>query len=424
MCYYFPHTMDDATSSHAPVRPHPELSQDKRIAGLGAKLQKSIQAVLDGLSGVPQRQQALARHLGVNKNLTSRLLNALAQRDALAVIHYLPGPDPLRQVLRAAGERGAPDGIVRHAEEAVDEFDVLIRGEAGDRTYLDAIIGAWLPEARKHVELLHRQTIFKGMSHIKGAFGETKVVVAILFPDAPEEGSPYDVSAALVAGMLGLCRVRPDASITISSRRTNMPAAVRPTTLDGSPVEDAADTRLDGFCERPLPMPLQVWRAGDAAHYVIPPGSAGKGSSIDLIWAEVNRRCLSMAPQADSPRDGISTILELPYKELVLDVLLAEGVKGFHDPTLKMHQTSPRGLVDVNDEARAIDELDVLESLTPLRGGVKRYRLPTVPRYVDVIEHVCERLRLDAEKLEGWRVRMAHPLFGSQVSTVFERGKA
>jgi len=395
-------------------------SQDQRIAALGRRLQTAIQAVLDALEGVPQRQQALARHLRVNKNLT-RLLNALAQRDPLAVVHYLPGPDPLRQVIDATAEHGVPERRLAEAREAIDAFDLLIRGEAGDRTYLDAILGAWLPEARQHVEVLHRQTIFKGMSHIKGAFGETKLVVAILFPEPPAKGSPYDVSVALVAGMLGLSRVRPDARITVSSRRTNMPSEVRPTTLDGSPVEDVADTRLDGFCDNPLPGRLQVRRVGEAAHYVIPGGPAGKGSSMDLIWAEVNRRCLATTPQPDSPRDAISTIIELPYKELVLDVLLAEGVKGFHDPKLMMHQTSPRGLVDVNDQSRDIDEIDVLDPLTPLRGGVNRYRLPTVPRYVDVLEHASHKLELDPTRLVGWRLRMAHPLFGSQVSMVFDR---
>ena len=48
---------------------------------------------------------ALARRLGVDKVLTSRVLKALRNKDAIAVIKLAPGPAPLRRLLRAAAQR-------------------------------------------------------------------------------------------------------------------------------------------------------------------------------------------------------------------------------------------------------------------------------------------------------------------------------
>ncbi len=46
--------------------------------------------------------------------------------------------------------------------------ETLIREEAGDRGALNAIIHAWLPQARRAFELRRRQSAFKARSELRG----------------------------------------------------------------------------------------------------------------------------------------------------------------------------------------------------------------------------------------------------------------
>jgi len=393
--------------------------QDARISAVGAQLREAFGSLLDSVPGGPLKAQELARFLSVNKDLSNRLVNAVKKQDPLAVMHVIPGPEPLRRFLGAAGKKGLNAGAIKTAMDAVEQFEQLIREEAGDRAYLEAIISAWLPEARSRSDLVNKQAVFKAMSQIKGASAEVRFVTAILFPVTPRD--EYDVSVALVSGQIGLRRVRPDAIVSVSTLRTHIPEHVRPRTLEGEPVSDYAHVRLDQFCTGNPAETLEIREAGDSVHYVLPPGEAGRGSVVDLITAEVNPTCLCSRWREDDPQDSISAVVSLPYRELVLDVLLHEDLASFGEPDLVVHDTAPRGLVAIGDESRAVDRLDVVEAVTRLKGGVQRYRSSVVPNYVEMLQHVCSRINCDPDKLTGFRCRSHYPLYGSQISMVFNK---
>ena len=396
-------------------------AQDARISAVGDALREAFAGLLGSIPEGPLKAQELARYLSVNKDLSNRLVNAVKKNDPLAVMHVIPGPEPLRRFLDAARKKGLDPALVREALAAVEQFEQLIREEAGDRAYLEAIISAWLPEARQRSDLINKQAVFKAMSQIKGASAEVRFVTAILFPAKTKAGRDEDVSVALVSGQIGLRRVRPDAVVSVSTLRTHIPEGVHPLTLDAEPVSDYAHVRLDEFCNGDPAEALKIQEAGDSVHYVLPQGEAGRDSVVDLITAEVNPNCLCSRWREDDPRDAISAVVSLPYRELVLDVLIHPDLGAFGEPNLVLHDTAPRGLVDVNDPAREIDRLDVVESLTRLKGGVQRYRASSVPKYVELLEHVCDRIGCDGSALAGSRCRSQYPLYGSQLSMVFEK---
>ena len=77
---------------------------EARINEVGRDLAEAFGRVLQAIPGGPHRPQKLAHQLGVNTVLTSRLLKAAQQRDPIVVAHVIPGPEPLRRLLRAAGK--------------------------------------------------------------------------------------------------------------------------------------------------------------------------------------------------------------------------------------------------------------------------------------------------------------------------------
>ncbi len=76
----------------------------------------------------------------------------------------MPGPEPLRKLAHAAARKGVSRELVADLEKAVEQFDQLIRTEGGDRIGFDAILAAWLPEARAEFELRRKQAAFRALS--------------------------------------------------------------------------------------------------------------------------------------------------------------------------------------------------------------------------------------------------------------------
>ena len=123
---------------------------DVVIARTGDELLATLSRVLGQVPGTANAgPQALATRLGIDKVLASRLLKALRAGDPLAVVNRAPGPEPLRRVLDAAESLGVAEATLSPAREAVDRFERLIRDEIGDRSSLDAILAAWVPDARR-----------------------------------------------------------------------------------------------------------------------------------------------------------------------------------------------------------------------------------------------------------------------------------
>src|SRR5262249_28743692 len=159
-------------------------SVETQIVELGHELSRLFLRVLGSLPGAPHGPQAHARSLGVNIVLASRLLKATQQRDPLAVVHSMPAPEPLRRVLRSAERKRVDPALIREARAVVDRFAHVIGAEAGDRSALDAIISGWLPDAREKVELLARQSVFRGMSQLLGTATELEHHTIIQYPGA------------------------------------------------------------------------------------------------------------------------------------------------------------------------------------------------------------------------------------------------
>ena len=138
------------------------------VSAVGTQLVESLSRVLGDVPGAPYRPQQLAKHLVLNKDLTSRLVRALKKRDPIAAIHVMPGPVPLRRVLTSAQKAGVSKDVVAKASSAIEAFDHLIRSEFGARADLDAAISASHPDARERHESTAKQAAFRGAAGIRG----------------------------------------------------------------------------------------------------------------------------------------------------------------------------------------------------------------------------------------------------------------
>lgn len=393
-------------------------SLEVRIARAGADLRDTLGAVVEAVPNLPAGPQALARRVGIDKVLASRLLKAVRSPDPMSTIHRIPGPEPLRRALRAMSRQGVPPALVHSATAAVDRFDDLVRAELGDRSSLDALISAWAPEARREFELRRKQAAFRAMSQLRGVEASTLMATVFLHPSP--DGEHVDI--VWLNGLYALHRIRPGVPVKFATRRMSAEAgARRPTTLDGRPVDDAGSALLESFCSSPAPT-LRVQRIGEVVHYALADEGFGPRSAVDIVFTEVNRGEVRRFNPPGVHRKGyVFAEVSTPAKALQFDAFLHEDVYPRSRPTLRLYDTSFEGVADVNNEARDADLFDTLETIEPLGAGLASRRSADAPRYDELLALVAERMNWDPRAFRGQRCRIDYPIYGSQVAMVFDR---
>lgn len=400
---------------------------EAKITEVGGQLLRTVRSVVAAAVGSTDaaraRPQALARQLGLDKVLTSRVLKAIRGADPIQAAHRMPGPDPLRRFIKAAAKRGAPSDLVSDALAAIDRFEALINGQVGDRSLLDAILSAWVPDARREFELRRKQSAFKAMSQLRGVQARTAIATVILAPNA--DGRTMDV--VWLNGLSGLHRVRPGAVVKISSRRMMPAGSTRRTqTLGGLPFEalaqhDAAQALLiPEFCSTPTPS-LSVRTLGETIFYTLGGDAFGARSSADLVFAEVNKAELPrFVPAGSGRRSYFFADVSIPCEVLQFDLLVHEDLYPGQIPELRIYDTSFEGAASPNDPARDMDRMDLLETIESLPASISRIRSADVDRYGDLLQHVLSAARFDPTRLRAFRCRCDYPLYGSQVTMVFK----
>lgn len=414
-------TPDTPTS---PGSPQPSLQT--QVARIGGRLAERVARVVAAVPGTPTGPVSLARAIGIDKVLASRVLRAAGSRDPVAVLQIIPGPEPLRRLASAAGRKGVSPELVADLQRAVDEFDELIRSEVGDRSALDAILASWLPEARAEFELRRKQAVFRALSQLRGQMARTFVSAAFMHPST--EGQRIDI--VWIVGLLGLQRLRPGTMVKFATRRVSAPGGQprTPTTLDGRSVEGFDGLRLDEFSSIP-PARLEVHRVGEVVHYTWADEGFGPRNATDLVFAEVNRAEIAryVAPGSRRKRYVFAEVTT-PSELLVFDAIVHESLLagaaaiapgGSVEPTLHIYDTAFEGIANVNDRARDIDRLDLIEQVQPLGRGVDSFRVAEVPWYPQLLRQVCQKMGWDEAALRGYRARIDYPLYGSQVAIAF-----
>lgn len=403
--------VEPVSISASPSRP----TIESRLIHTGEALHRDFSALIAAVAPADPGPQALARRLGVDKVLASRLLKAVRAGDPFSVIHRIPGPEPLRRVIKGGAKIGVDPKMLESARTAVDELEALIRDEVGDRAALDTIVSAWVPEARREFELRRKQTLFRAGAELRGSRAEMMLATVLLTPNP--DGETIDI--AWIHGLLGLRRLRPGAAVTIASRRfAQGEGARRPTSLDGTPIEDFADMRLPEYSSRPLPA-ISTHRSGEVVRYRLDGDGYGPGSDVSIVLAEVDRAELRRFVDSPGRRAFFFAEISIPVHMLCFDLFVHRDLYPGQHPELLIHDTAFGGVVNLNDPTREGDRLNLMASIDPLGSGPDAGRLVEIPRYPDLVRRVSACLGHGAETLRGFRTRIEYPIYGTQVSQAF-----
>jgi len=388
-----------------------------RITQAGQRLLDGFQRAMDELPEASAGPQRLATRLGVDKVLASRLLKALRTPDPLAVIHRMPGPDPLRRVASSLEQAGVSPTLVADVIAAIEGYDEVIKRDAGDLSGLQAILSAWVPEAKRDFEGRRLQAMYRAVSQLKGASVDVYADTVIFTPN--DDGETIDV--VWIKALVNLVRLRPGAVVKLTSHRAveEDGASRAPTALDGSPITDLSASLLSEFCS-PVTPRISVRPAGEQIHYILEDDVFGAHASATIVTCETNSGELPRYVDPAKNRTAwASSEPSVPAKLMQFDCFVHEDLWGGAAPGVRVYDTAIGGIADVNDPGREIDRLDVSTVCESLGRGLGRARSDAVPDYHGIIEHVRAARGWDPSPYLGYRVVHEHPLYGSQTALTF-----
>jgi hypothetical protein len=376
--------------------PAPSPADVASLVRLSDQLTTALRALIASAPFAGLGPIELARTLAVDKTTASRLMSALRASDPLAALSLLPGASPLRQFIRQAAIHGATPEAVAAAETELRAFDLELQRTFGTRTHLDAAIADSLPESRRRQQETARQSVYRGMALIKGVSIDLAGVTWVIRP-AQEPGSSPEI--IVLATYSGVRRLKPSARVRLGSR------------YDQTRPESGARL-LRKFCS-PTDLSIESTIEGNTRFYEIATGPIRRDAASDIVLTETLRTAQPVA--APLP---FGDVIAQPYKRLLLNIIIQEGLWPGCDFACRVYDGAFRGHVKLPDPTRDSDILPVEAEVRRSRVGAESLRTIPIPRYTDLLETVCGSR---ANELQGARMftcEIPYPPYSSSVMLV------
>jgi len=394
------------------VAPEPPVHDGLQIQiGLvGRDLRRALTPILSAFGGADNpRPMRVARSLGLDKSLASRLVRALQTTSDLELVHIVPSPAGLR-ILAESATHFVDRGLIRELLATTERFENLLDSVPGGRAAIDAQISEGSQSVRLRSEQAARQSAFKSMSLLLGHFCDQLTTSLFLVP--AENGRTVD--GIEIHRRIGLRRMRPSTPLALMS--LNMVPEEQPEdatrfeSLDGTANgSDLSDFLIPEACTRPFP-DLDVIQEGNLATMVLAGDPAIKAPARVASAFRI-RNGWSIHPES-SILSLRGYVLHVPCRRLVRDVYIAESLWPGAAPRISFALPGPRATTPPPSDTgpRHFTNVDLSVTIEQLPHGPKAFDVPGVSDHPAIAHHVLERAGHGETRFRGWRCAMTYPV--------------
>lgn len=404
-----PEGEDDVTNPAPTAHPAAGNFQEEATRVL-APLQGELRAFIQ--QTVPEVRSAaeLRRALGIDYNLSWRIMRALDAPTPLEAGPFVPAYTSVRNMIRAAERKGLGPGPAGF-ERASRRFHEFIESHAGDRGTFDAVVSSLTGADADRLDAELKRNAFRTNSQIYGKSIDVKLSCMIVRPS----GEPGFIDAAKLFRIEGLRRTRAHASLLfwkggIADRPTKHAGVVT------EPIDEEA-FRLYG-----VPVlgrfsdgspPLREVRGADgynAVHLTTP--DLGLQSTVSCTLAEVHAGATVRSMAGPEALIGQRCAVFSPCRIMYVDTLVHEEIfsDAMPDFVVVADHAPPKKWVPTD----AADALPIQEEVTCLGHAPHALHAVDLPDYRAMIEHVFETLGWgELERYRLFRCRAEHPVLKS-----------
>lgn len=397
----------DQTEASATPRDVAEDPFEQAAGETIGRVQDAFTELVAAVPGLTGRPSEIQRALGLHKTLAWKLAKIVDASDRLTVYRRLPGDGAIAKILDAAARVGVERSRLDAVRTSVRDLERFVERHAGHRETLEIMLAGSSRGRLNDAELSYRKDGFRATSHIWGVQARTVTRSVITWPSADDKDM---LDAAIIFGVVDFLRLRPDRPWVVNRWRPTdddgAPIAIQPTPIDsesagGSPL-------LRDFCSDPN-LDVRRAKAPDCTlEDEVAAGQVGTRGAVTLHSAEVLRNVMPRFSVDGSRMYAQNLELRTPCRTVVFDHLVHRDLYGRVAPRFKVFGELAGRPLYVTLRS-GMDRLEVFERVEYLGNGSAVLRTPDVPRYDQMIQHVCHRLGWDPDMLDAYRVRMEYP---------------
>jgi len=355
----------------------------------------------------PTDCQSIGRSLGLNKNLAWKISRIIQDEDPSSVLMQMPGAGGLKIFLRAVESAGIEPKLVRSAQNAISEYEELIKLHSGDRTTFDMMCAELGPAGRSRLDEQNRKQLFQGGSAVWGVQARVNLKVGVIGPGA----APGLIDFVSVNALIDFRRIRPDATWVMATRQaknddgTQMPTAPREA-IDPAFADPEVAPLMGEFCSSPLP---ELRRVADVfgTSFVLPEGPVGNAGSLTCVVGVIHREILAYRTSENEWGEH-SARSDIPAELFMVDLFIHESLGFAMQPKISLlsdlHAGSPGA-------KSAKCGLPLSEPLRDLGTGPHAPATPEVPRYSQLIQALYDRTGWTPTEFCGFRMKIPYPAY-------------
>ncbi len=401
---------------HHDVTPKPSFTQETGLALQGVR-----QALAEFVAAVPgnmRRPTDLQKALGLDSKICWQIFNVIRADGSIAPAIHVPSLPALKRAMASAESVGVPPVLLKQLRRSVQHFERVVEAHAGARPDFDAMVAAVAPsEQTEQVELKHRRSVYRGLSHIWGT------QVDVLSATTLIRGNPDGTTDRLILTFKqGLRRLRPEAHIAVYGYRISLHAAARPnetTALEDGTIARYGAPLLPDFCSQPLPefrmrTDPEGWSTCELAGR-----SIGRFSEMDLAFGTISRGVETARDLDGRPWLGSNVLSTTPTGLMVSNLFVHRETLGRVRPELLIFANTPGS--DAPSAVRRF-ELPLREQITELGAGDRIAGSPDEPRLPEMLRTACARVGWSPEEFDAYRVRVPFPVMHSLTRVFFYPG--
>jgi hypothetical protein len=362
---------------------------------------------------------------GIDKKLGWKLYRVISENDVFFAAQFVPGAAAFKKFLRAAAKHGVPSEVVSRTDQAMQDFVSMAELHAGDRSSFDLMLLSCSEIGRMQAYHSQQKAAFYANSHLLGVQAKTQFSTWFF---APSEDVPDHHDIASIRGVVDLRRNRPNVPWLTEGAyfmtddgdlKENLTVGPLDETLEVPPGE-----RIPPFwkkyCTNPLPEVVR-WKDAEAhTIFELTGGDIGNTEASSCTTAQVARAVFPIFRTDTDRFREICVKARTPVETFLIDQFVHEDVLGADTPRLQVFgdfvtYTWPTGAIETRMDSA---KLPTTEAVHHLGMGPEVSYTSCVPRYVEMVREVLDKMKWDGSRFHLYRVKLSYPVIPSSIYTV------
>lgn len=392
----------------------PWLAETGEVA---TRLQRVLRKLVELIPGRPGRTVEIARVLGVDKTLASKLRQAVGEIDPFSTAGRLPGRNGMEQLFSAAARLGVSESVVKEARAAYESYRTVVGKYARNEQELGSILCRVDPELQRTADLRARAAHHRASAHLFGGYAETLSLVQIA---RPNEQDPSQGDGVIIQAYFRFRRLRDMLPLVFESEGRDTAGEQGPyLTLDGRPLRiDRRETIIRELCSQPVPE-SEIIRTGARLVHAYQGKGLPPNEAVDIVAGYRVENVLRNSTSSEAGQDRLGFVLTSPAKLLVWDVFVHREMWPGCVPQLKIFRDCIRSK-SINPLERWFDEVSHDESIVHLGPGAPSVHVAQCPRHTKLVDFAFAKTGWSRNEFAGYRLSIRYPVVEREIVLVFQ----